>query len=110
MSGMKTGGIVVLVLVALAAYLSFFIVDPRQKAIVQRFGTINSVVENPGLYYKIPFADEVTMIEGRQVIWESQDKVVQVVVRPPWLSAVVDEPGVVVCTLPDALARYAAID
>ena len=31
------------------------------------------------------------------------------VVRPPWLSAVVDEPGVVVCTLPDALARYAAI-
>jgi len=79
MSGMKTGGIAVLVLAVLAAYLSFFIVDPRQKAIVQRFGTINSVVEKPGLYFKIPFADEVTMIEGRQVIWESQDKVVQVV-------------------------------
>jgi pimeloyl-ACP methyl ester carboxylesterase len=32
------------------------------------------------------------------------------VVRPPWLAAVVDEPGVVVSSLPDALARYAAVD
>jgi pimeloyl-ACP methyl ester carboxylesterase len=31
------------------------------------------------------------------------------VVRPPWLSAVVDEPGVAVCSLPDALSRYASI-
>lgn len=31
------------------------------------------------------------------------------VVRPPWLAGVVDEPGVAVSTLPDALARYAAI-
>lgn len=32
------------------------------------------------------------------------------VVRPPWLTAVVDEPGVTVSSLPDALARYAALD
>jgi pimeloyl-ACP methyl ester carboxylesterase len=32
------------------------------------------------------------------------------VVRPPWLAAVVDEPGVAVGTLPDALARFAAVD
>ncbi|MEZ5177158.1 MAG: alpha/beta hydrolase [Acidimicrobiales bacterium] len=32
------------------------------------------------------------------------------VVRPPWLAAVVQEPGVVESTLPDALARYAALD
>lgn len=31
------------------------------------------------------------------------------VVRPPWLTAVVEEPGVVVTTIPDALARYAAL-
>ncbi len=31
------------------------------------------------------------------------------VVRPPWLAGVVDEPGVAVATLPDALARYAAV-
>lgn len=28
--------------------------------------------------------------------------------RPPWLAAVVDEPGVRACTLPEALALYAA--
>ena len=31
------------------------------------------------------------------------------VVRPPWLAAVIEEPGVVVTTIPDALARYAAL-
>ena len=31
------------------------------------------------------------------------------VVRPPWLAAVVDEPGVVAVGLPDALTRYAAV-
>ncbi|CAN5907704.1 hypothetical protein BH23ACT2_BH23ACT2_21450 [soil metagenome] len=32
------------------------------------------------------------------------------VVRPPWLAAVIDQPGVAVSSLPDALARYAAIE
>ena len=32
------------------------------------------------------------------------------VVRPPWLAAVADEPGVVAVSLPQALARYAAVD
>lgn len=31
------------------------------------------------------------------------------VVRPPWLAAVADEPGVAVVSLPEALARYAAV-
>lgn len=33
---------------------------------------------------------------------------VAAVVRPPWLAAVVEEPGVVVTTLPDALRRFAS--
>jgi pimeloyl-ACP methyl ester carboxylesterase len=33
--------------------------------------------------------------------------VVTAVVRPPWLAAVVDEPGVVTCAMPPALALYA---
>jgi len=31
---------------------------------------------------------------------------VAAVVRPPWLAAVADEPGVLVCSTPDALARF----
>ena len=34
---------------------------------------------------------------------------VAAVVRPPWLAAVVAEPGVATETLPQALARYAAV-
>ncbi len=30
--------------------------------------------------------------------------------RPPWLEAVVQEPGVVECSLPEALERFAAVD
>lgn len=30
--------------------------------------------------------------------------------RPPWLEAVVQEPGVVACSLPEALDRFAAVD
>lgn len=35
--------------------------------------------------------------------------VVTAVVRPPWLAAIVDEPGVATATIPDALARYARL-
>ena len=32
---------------------------------------------------------------------------VSAVVRPPWLAAVADEPGVIECSVPEALARFA---
>ena len=59
--------------------MSYFIVDEREKALVLRFGEINRIVEKPGLYFKVPIADAVAMIEDRIVIWESLDKGVQVV-------------------------------
>jgi membrane protease subunit HflC len=53
------------------------VVDERQKALVLRFGEINRSVEKPGLYFKVPFADTVTYIEDRMVIWENNDRPVQ---------------------------------
>ena len=58
-------------------YLSYFVVDEKHKALVLRFGDINRVVEKPGLYFKVPFADTVTMIEDRIIIWENNDRPVQ---------------------------------
>lgn len=63
--------------IAVLLYLSYFVVDERHKAIVQRFGDINRVVEEPGLYFKLPFADTVTLIEDRIIIWENNDRPVQ---------------------------------
>jgi modulator of FtsH protease HflC len=59
------------------AYSSYFVVDERQKALVLRFGEINRTIEDPGLYFKLPFADSVTLIEDRILIWENNDRPVQ---------------------------------
>ncbi len=79
MGGLRTAGIVALVAVLIVAYMSYFIVDERKKALVLRFGEINRIVEAPGLYFKLPIADNVVQIEDRKVIWETPDYIVQVV-------------------------------
>ncbi|MCA0434759.1 MAG: protease modulator HflC [Proteobacteria bacterium] len=63
--------------VALVAYLSYFIVDEREKAIVQRFGEISRTVEEPGLYFKIPFAESITPVDDRIILWENNNRTVQ---------------------------------
>ncbi len=69
------GFLIAAVLVLL--YLSYFIVNEKQKALVLRFGDINRIVEVPGLYFKLPFADTVTTIEDRIMVWEMNDRPVQ---------------------------------
>ncbi|MBC8037405.1 MAG: protease modulator HflC [Rhizobiales bacterium] len=58
-------------------YMSYFVVDEREKALVLRFGDINRIVERPGLYFKLPFADTVTKIEDRIIVWENLNRPVQ---------------------------------
>ena len=68
MSVLKTIGLVLIAAVLVAVYSSVFTVDERQKALVLRFGEVNRIVEAPGLYFKMPFADEVVDIEDRILI------------------------------------------
>ncbi len=60
-------GIAAVVLVVL--YNSFFVVNAREQAIVVRFGEIQSVEADPGLYFKLPFgfldADRVQFVDDR---------------------------------------------
>jgi modulator of FtsH protease HflC len=69
------GGIGLLAIIV--ASMAFFTVDEREKVLVSRFGQIHQIVEQPGLYFKFPFADTVTSIEDRIVLWESNDRPVQ---------------------------------
>jgi pimeloyl-ACP methyl ester carboxylesterase len=57
-------------------------------------------------------ADYATTYARQAVEFSGLDAPITVsaVVRPPWLEAVIDQPGVVVGRVADALARYAAID
>jgi len=46
---------------------------------VTRFGEIQRVVEEPGLYFKTPFVEETVSVEDRLLFIQSNDKSVQVV-------------------------------
>jgi membrane protease subunit HflC len=64
----------------LLVYSSIFIVNEREQAIVLRFGEITRVIEEPGIYFKIPtaFVDTVQKIEDRLLSFEIEDIRVQV--------------------------------
>ena len=60
------------------AFSSLFIVDERQKALVVRLGEIQKTVDKPGLYFKVPFVEDVIYVEDRVLFLESNNKIVQV--------------------------------
>ncbi len=69
------GGVALVAL--MVASMSFFTVDEREKVLVTRFGEISRTVTDPGLYFKIPIADAITLIEDRVILWENNDRPVQ---------------------------------
>ena len=76
---------ILLVLLALGLYVLFnslFIVNERQQAIVLRFGEIQRVEIDPGLYFKAPLSfvglDTVQIIEDRLLRFDLDDMRVQV--------------------------------
>lgn len=72
-------GAFVLLLVAMG---SFFVVNEREQAIVLRFGEIQRVETEPGLYFKLPFGmfnlDTVQKVEDRLMRLDMDDLRVQV--------------------------------
>ena len=63
------------ILGAVLFYLSYFVVDQKHNALVLRFGDINRVVQEPGLYFKLPFADTVTKISAGRSLSRSASAV-----------------------------------
>lgn len=55
----------VLAIVGAAALSSVFIVDVREKVLVVQFGEVKQVVDEPGLYFKVPFIQEVFRYDDR---------------------------------------------
>ncbi|HBT02136.1 MAG TPA: protease modulator HflC, partial [Citreicella sp.] len=54
-----------IVVLAIVAMSSIFVVDEREKALVMQFGQIRSVKESPGLGFKIPVIQEVVKYDDR---------------------------------------------
>ena len=55
--------IIVIALIALRS--AIFIVDEREKALVLQFGQIRQVREEPGIYFKIPFIQDLARYDDR---------------------------------------------
>lgn len=51
--------------IAIAAYLSIFIVNPTQQALVLQLGRVVSVIDEPGANFKIPFVQNVVYLDKR---------------------------------------------
>ncbi|MHA7777504.1 protease modulator HflC [Roseibium sp. M-1] len=57
---------IVLLIVAVIGYLSVFIVNPTQQALVLQFGKIvEEPKKDPGIYFKIPFVQNVVYFDKR---------------------------------------------
>ncbi len=65
--GKYIGGLLIagLIVAVVGWYSVAYTVDQTEQAIVLRFGEIEKTVQEPGLYFKLPFADEVVLYEKR---------------------------------------------
>lgn len=59
-------------------WLTVFIVYPRQQIAVKRFGQIMRVASQPGLYFKLPFIEQMVIIDDRLRRYDLPKKTVQV--------------------------------
>jgi membrane protease subunit HflC len=71
-----------LAIILVLVYSSVFVVNEREQAIVVRFGQIQDVKREPGIYFKLPFsfldADRVQYIEDRALRFDLDNIRVQV--------------------------------
>ncbi|WP_370678064.1 protease modulator HflC [Pleomorphomonas sp. PLEO] len=72
--------LIVFVVLALVVYSSTFIVTERDQAIQLRFGEIQRVITDPGIYFKLPtnMVDTVQIVDKRLNTIEIDNNVVQV--------------------------------
>jgi modulator of FtsH protease HflC len=89
-------GLVILGIIVVVLYLSIFVVDQRQQALVLRFGNPVRVITTPGLYYKVPLVDNVAYLDKRILDLDS----------PPLEVIASDQKRLVV----DAFGRYKIVD
>lgn len=65
MTGKQIGALIAVLIAAILAYNSYFIVTPRERALVLQMGEIVSANNPPGIYFKIPFIQQVYTFDRR---------------------------------------------
>jgi membrane protease subunit HflK len=65
-----SGVIVLVIIIALGAFIvmdGIYNLGNTEQAVIQRFGEVINIVEEPGIHFKIPFIDEVTTINVKDL-------------------------------------------
>jgi modulator of FtsH protease HflC len=98
---------VILLIVAIVGYSTFFTVSQTQQALVVRLGKPVSVITEPGLNVKVPFIDSVIYVDKRILNIESASQEITLSSKDnsPTSTELVGERLVV-----DAFARYRITD
>lgn len=82
--------LLILAFVLVGLYSSIFVVNAREQAIVVRFGQIQTVKTEPGIYFKLPFgfmdADRVQLVEKQALRLDLDNIRVQVRTARPSMS------------------------
>ncbi len=73
MSSFRLVSYIIITILGLCLYSSFFTVDQTKQAIVLQFGEPKRVVSKPGLNFKVPFIQEVAYFEKRVLSLVSRD-------------------------------------
>jgi modulator of FtsH protease HflC len=89
-------GLFIIALIGILAYLSLFVVQQTEQALVLRFGQPVRVILSPGLYAKLPLVDNIEVFDKRLLDLDS----------PPLEIIASDQKRLVV----DAFGRYRIID
>jgi membrane protease subunit HflC len=76
---LRSGGVIALLAAIFLYYTGTFTVTERTRALVVRFGQIQDVYNEPGLYFKVPLVDEIVEVDKRLVFFENKDQSVQVI-------------------------------
>lgn len=59
-------------IILVGVYLSIYVVDEREKALVLRFGQIKQIRTDPGIGFKVPLLDETVRFEDRILSLETE--------------------------------------
>lgn len=70
----KPIAIFILGLITILGLTSFFIVEQRQQALVLQFGEVVRVIQEPGLKFKIPFIQKVSLFDNRILNLSADEK------------------------------------
>lgn len=59
--------VVLLAIVAFSVFNSVYNLGNAEQAVVQRFGEVIEIVESPGIHFKVPFVDSITVINAKDL-------------------------------------------